>query len=77
MGHTEAVAMAHYRQVLDSDFEKLSGLITDKTSDEKHGKNSTNTLLLLLALFLGLSGVETEKLEIGVTSRNTIGYNEM
>ena len=29
MGHTEAVAMAHYRQVLDSDFEKLSALKTD------------------------------------------------
>ena len=30
MGHTEAVAMAHYRQVLDSDFEKLSAPVTDK-----------------------------------------------
>ena len=40
MGHTEAVAMAPNRPILDSDFEKRSALITDenlrKDSDNEH-----------------------------------------
>ena len=68
MGHTEAVAMAHYRQVLDSDFDKLSGLVTDK----KKGQDSVNEHAVL-----GLQGLETENSDIDVTSTVSIDYNEM
>ena len=68
MGHTEAVALAHYRQVLDSDFEKLSALVTDKDL----GKDSANEH----AVF-GLNGVETEKFDSAVTSTDATSYNEI
>ena len=63
---------ARYRQVLDGDFEKLSALITDKTSDEKHGKNSTNEH----AVFK-LNGIEIENRDICATAMRTKSYNEV
>ena len=68
MGHTEAVAMAHYRQVLDSDFEKMSALITDKNL----GKDSANEP----AIF-GLNRVETENPDFCARSMSATDYNKM
>ena len=68
MGHTEVVAMAYYRQVLDSDFEKLSALVTDKNS----GKDSANEP----AIF-GLNRVETENFCFDVTSTDSTLCNKM
>ena len=59
--------MTHYRQVLDSDFEKLSGLITD----EKNVNKSINEHAIL-----GLNRLETENSKIAVTSTVTISCNE-
>ena len=68
MGHTEAVAMAHYRQILDSDFDKLSSLITDenlrKDSDNEHA-------------ILGLQGLETGNLCFDTTSTESTPCNDI
>ena len=67
MGHTEAVAMAHYRQVLNGDFEKLSALVTDK----KKGADSVHEHAIL-----GLQGLETKNSEIDATSTVSTPCNE-
>jgi len=68
MGHTEAVAMAHYRQVLDSDFEKMSALVTDKNEGQDSVKEPA---------ILGLNRVEAKNSEFGVTSKPAKDYNKM
>ena len=88
MGHTEAVAMAHYRQVLDSDFEKLSAMKTAKCADsdavDKNGTRNTGTCPSKKCAdsddepaILGLNRLETENSEIDVTSTVSSGCNEM
>jgi len=67
MGHTEAVAMAHYRQVLDSDFEKMSALVTDKNEGQDSVKEPA---------ILGLNRLETENSEFAVTSTVATPCNE-
>ena len=60
--------MAHYRQVLGSDFEKLSALVTN----EKTFKESSNEHAIL-----GLHGVETEKYSFDTTSIDSTVCNKM
>ena len=66
--------MAHYRQVLDSDFEKLSALKTDEKSThcvEKIVKDSANEHAIL-----GLHESEAEKTAIDVTVRQSTSCNK-
>ena len=56
-----------YRQVLDSDFEKLSALKTDI----KFATNSTTEHAVL-----GQNRLETEKADFCVTARRAMDYNE-
>ena len=60
--------MAHYRQVLDSDFEKLSALKTDK----KFATNSATEHAIL-----GLQGLETESLCFDTTSTESTSCNKI
>ncbi|MCL2742918.1 MAG: hypothetical protein FWE67_03610 [Planctomycetaceae bacterium] len=49
MGHTEQVAMAHYRQVLESDYAALAGLRMDKKEvAKKVAEPAGNTRFLTL-----------------------------
>ena len=79
--------MAHYRQVLDSDFERLSALKTAKCADsddvDKNGTINTGTCPSKKCADsddepakMGLHRLETENLEFDVTSTVSSGCNE-